>query len=411
MPYKGAGKSLTQIARELGVDGVIEGSVLHDGDQVRIAVQLIQGATDRHLWSDSYQRELRGILGLQSDVARAVAREIRVTLTSQDQQRLANPDNVDRDAYEAYLRGLQYADQQTDDGQKKSIELLEQAVRLDPQFASAHARLAMSYATFYMGGGLQPREFYPKARDAALSALAIDDTLSEAHTALAYQTLYYEWNWPESERQIRRAIELNPNSLDAYHCYAMYFLGPLGRMEEALATEDLVLAKDPLALGTLFIRALILECLGREEVETQSIERLNQLDPNFVFGQLLLVRLRARQRRFDEAIALADRMVEFGRWGMTLGALGIAHASAGHEEIAREVIAELEASPLCKESRAFYTALIVAALGDKSAAFAWAARSIDRRDHLMPLFLRGASFERLRTEESYAELLRSMNIA
>jgi TolB-like protein len=136
MPYKGAGKSLTQIARELGVDGVIEGSVLHDGDQVRIAVQLIQGATDRHLWSDSYQREVSSVLALQNDVARAVAREIRVALTPQDERRLASTDEVNRDAYDLYLKGIQYADQETDEGQTKSIESLEKAVQLDPQFAS-----------------------------------------------------------------------------------------------------------------------------------------------------------------------------------------------------------------------------------------------------------------------------------
>jgi tetratricopeptide (TPR) repeat protein len=157
-------------------------------------------------------------------------------------------------------------------------------------------------------------------------------------------------------------------------------------MEEALATEDLVLAKDPLALGMIFVRALILECLGREDAEARTVERLNQLDPNFVFGQLLLVRLRARQRRFDEAIALADRMISIaGRWGTTLGALGIAHAMAGNTAHATDIMGELAGSPICNESRAFYTALVAAAAGDKPAAARWVAESLQRRDHLVPL--------------------------
>jgi hypothetical protein len=183
-------------------------------------------------------------------------------------------------------------------------------------------------------------------------------------------------------------------------------------MEEALATEDLVLARDPLALGTIFIRAMILESLGREEAEAQTVERLNQLDPNFVFGQLLLVRLRARQRRFDEAIALADRMIAMaGRWGIPLGALGIAHGMAGDRAGANVVIDELASSPICKESRVFYTSLITAATGDRAAAATWAAQSIQRRDHLVPLFLRSSSFELIRGEESYGNLLRMMNIS
>jgi hypothetical protein len=161
----------------------------------------------------------------------------------------------------------------------------------------------------------------------------------------------------------------------------------------------------------IFIRALILECLGREDAEAQTVERLNQLDPNFVFGQLLLVRLRARHRRFDEAIAFADRMISIaGRWGTTLGALGIAHAMAGNTAQVTDIMGELAASPICKESRAFYTALIAAAAGDKAAAATWAAESLHRRDHLVPLFVRSSSFELLRGDESYGRLLRVMNV-
>ena len=256
-----------------------------------------------------------------------------------------------------------------------------------------------------------PREAMTLAVASARQALRLDPASSEAHHILGSYFAAQEFDWAEADRYFRRALELNPSSPDAYHCYAMDCLVPLGRSEEALEIQDLALAKDPLALHVIFNRSVILESLGHEEAESRSIERLTQLDPNFIAGRLLLVRLRARQRRFDEAIALAEQTIEMGgRWAMTLGALGIAHASAGNTEAAHEVIGELESSPICRESRAFYSSLIAAALGDTASAFRWLAEGIEHRDHLMPMFLRSSSFDRLRRDARYDDLLRMMDI-
>jgi TolB-like protein/Flp pilus assembly protein TadD len=410
MPYKNSGKSLRQIAGELGVDGVIEGSVQPEGDQVRITVRLIHGPTDRHLWSDSYERELRSVLALQSDVARAVAREIRVALTSQDRQRLANPDNVERDAYDAYLKGLQYADQQTDEGQKKSIEMLEQAVRQDPGFASAHARLAMSYATFYMGGGLEPKEFYPRARDAALRALALDDTLSEAHTALAYETLYYEWNWPEAERQIRRAIELNPSNAAAHSAYGSYF-NSLGRFDQAFVERRLAFQLDPLSAFRAADVGYPRYFAGEHDEAIRWFRQALELDSRFYWARLWTGQVLVRQGRLQEGIAEIDRAVSMsGRNTRVIATLGNAYGLAGRAADAGAILDELKARSQQTYVSAYYLALVYAGMGMPDQVFEHLESAIEERQPYLVLLNVEPQFLGLRADSRFQAIVRRIGI-
>jgi TolB-like protein/Tfp pilus assembly protein PilF len=396
------------IARALGVDHIVEGSVRTAGNRIRVTARLIEAVDGAQLWSKRYDRDLADVFEIQDEIANAIALELKVSLTSRP---LVKAPTTHFAAYEAVLEGRHLFYRFDPASQARALASFEKAVAIDPSYAAAHIGIALYQWGQMVIGVSDPRQAMERAVVSARHGLRLDPSSSEAHHILASYFAACEFDWAEAERYFRRAIELNPNSLDAYHCYAMYCLGPLGRMGEALATEDLVLTKDPLALHTMFTRSLILEGLGNVDAEAHGLERLNQLDPNFIAGQLLLVRLRARQERFDEAIGLAERMVSIGgRWGMTLGALGIAHAAAGHAAVAQDVIGELESSPLCTESCAFYTALIVAALGDPTAALQWASRSLARRDHLMPLFLRSASFQLLQGEPGFADLLRMMNI-
>jgi tetratricopeptide (TPR) repeat protein len=214
----------------------------------------------------------------------------------------------------------------------------------------------------------------------------------------------------KAEQHFDRALELNPNSLDAYHCKSIYLLCPLGRLEEAVECHELALAIDPLSRPVLANLALELDCLHREEAEAQVLDRLNLLDPSFVGGQWILVRFRARQGRIAEAVEWAERLVHTaGRWGMTLGALGAAYAAAGRVDAAREVIAELGLDHN-RESRAFYSFLIAAALDDRDAAFRWAAESIKHRDPIMLSFLWSSSFDALRDDPRFAGLLKILKI-
>jgi serine/threonine-protein kinase len=379
MPYKGAGKSLTQIASELGVDGVIEGSVLHDGDQVRITVQLIQGATDRHLWSDSYQREVGSVLALQNDVARAVAREIRVALTPQDVRRLASTREVNRDAYDLYLKGLQYAAQETDEGQTKSIETLEKAVQLDPQFASAHARLALIYTIYYMGGGLEPQQFYPKAKAAALRALEIDDTASEAYVALANETLFYEWNWSDAERHYKRAIELNPSSASAHERYATY-LQTIGRFDDALAERNLTLDLDPRSPFRIANTGYPLYYAGRYDEAIRRFRQALEADSRFYWANLWIGQALVEQGKYQEAIAEIDRAVTLSeRNTRVIATLGNTYGLAGRRAEAQAILNELRTRSRQTYVSAFYLALVYAGLGMRDQAMEELEKAVEER--------------------------------
>jgi TolB-like protein/Tfp pilus assembly protein PilF/predicted Ser/Thr protein kinase len=394
------------IAKALGVNHLLEGSVRTAGGRIRVNARLIAAADGSQVWSKRYDRDLVDVFAIQDEISNSIATELRVSLAHRP---LARRPTAQFAAYEAVLRGRHHFIRFDPDDQAKAIACFDEAVAIDPNYADAHIGRALFHWGQMVVGLADPRAAMTQSVASARVALRLDPSSSAAHHILASYFAVHEFDWAEAEQYFRQALALNPNSVDAYHCYTLYYLGPLGRMEEALKAQDFALTKDPLALHLLFVRALILESLGREEDAATTIEQINDLDSSFVFGQLHLVQLRGRQRRFAEAVQLAERMTQLtGRWGATLGALGIAHAMAGHEELAKAVIAELAASDSHEESRAFYTALIAASLGDKRAAFEWAARSIEHRDHVMPLYLRSPSFDLLRADGSHSALLRLM---
>jgi hypothetical protein len=234
MRYMRTEKPLPQIARELGVDAVIEGSVVREGNQVRISVQLIHGATDKHLWADNYQRELRSILALQSEVAREIAQQVKITLTPQEQAHLTSARLVNPEAHELYLKGRYYWNKRTEEGLKKALEYFQQAIAKDPSSALAYAGLADAYNLLGQYTTVSPEDMLPKAKAAATKALELDDALGEAHTALAALEVYYDRDWSAAEREFKRALELNPGYATGHYWYGYTFLLPRGQFDEAI---------------------------------------------------------------------------------------------------------------------------------------------------------------------------------
>jgi serine/threonine-protein kinase len=235
MRYEETDKSLPEIARELGVDAVIEGSVLRAGDRVRITAQLVHGASDEHLWAESYDRDLHDVLTLQSEVARAIAGEVKVTLTPEEEARLAKARPVDPEVYELYLKGRHHWSQSTEDGLRQSIEYFEKALEKDPSFALAYVGLAESYFWAW-GSFLSWEEARSKGLAYALKAAELDDSLDEAHRMLAL-IAGQDWNWEAAERELKRTLELNPNSAYAHDTYSILLM-KLGRTQEAVEEED-----------------------------------------------------------------------------------------------------------------------------------------------------------------------------
>ena len=242
LQYEKTQKSLPQIARELNVDCIVEGTVQRVGSRVRITAQLIQGSTDRHLWAQSYERDLGDTFALQQEVAEAIAREVGVKLAPAAARQAPH---VAPEVYEAYLRGL-YA---LDEGKTaNALTELRKAIALDPSYAPAYTKMASAYFGRAFFGAVAPSEAFPAMKEAALKAIELDERDAEAHAWLANEKLHYEWDWAGAEREFRRSLQLNPNDSDVRHIYAHYLL-TVGRWQESLAEMDHAFENDPVGLG------------------------------------------------------------------------------------------------------------------------------------------------------------------
>ncbi|HEY6344744.1 MAG TPA: winged helix-turn-helix domain-containing protein [Bryobacteraceae bacterium] len=222
MHYRGTGRPLPDIARELNIDAIVDGSVLRSGDRVRVSVELIQASTDKHLWSNSYEGDLRDVLALQATVAGRIAEEIRVTLTPPDRARLARARVLNPEAYEAYSKGRFFWNKRTSEDLKKAIGFFQEAIDKDPEYARAYDGLADCWLPLGWYGFLAPSATFPQAKDAIAKALTLDDSLAEAHTSLAFVDVYYDRDWIAAEREFRRGTELNPNYANGHHWYAEF---------------------------------------------------------------------------------------------------------------------------------------------------------------------------------------------
>src|ERR1035437_7203245 len=285
MRYKGSDKSLPESARELNVDGVVEGSVLRAGDRVRITAQLIHAATDQHIWAKSYERDVSDVLALQSEVARAIAEEVQAKLTPQERARLARARPVNPAAHEAYLKGRYYWARATEESVRKSIEYFAEAIAKDPSYALAHAGLSDAFNQLCNPIlELVPQgDLIPRAKAAATMALELDDTLAEAHISLGRIKFYYDWDWTGAEKSFRRAIELNPNYPYAHYVYAL-LLSAVGRHTEAIRESTRALESDPVALLVNGVAGLIYCFAGQFETAEEQLRKTLQLDSNFMFA-------------------------------------------------------------------------------------------------------------------------------
>ncbi len=283
MQYKGTKKALPQIARELGVDAVIEGAVQRSGDKVQITVQLIHAPSDRHLWAKAYERSMRDVLELQQEAAHAIADEIKAKLTPQEQARLTAARPINPEAHDAYLKGLYYYSAGHDEADprkydqllKTSIEYFLQATQKDPNYALAYAGMGIAYD--WQSGS--DRRLNLKAREAAAKALQIDDTLGEAHYLLGIVAYYYDWNWPGAEKELRRGIELNPSFGEAHYGYALY-LNSAGRHDEAMAEIQRAQEVDPIVFIQKVDAGRIYACAGQYDRAIKELRDAPDLKPN-----------------------------------------------------------------------------------------------------------------------------------
>jgi serine/threonine-protein kinase len=366
MRYKRAAKPLPQMARELGVDAVIQASVLREGARVRLTVQLIE-ATGRRLWSQRYERELAGILALQGDVTRAIAREIGVKLTPQEEARLATRRQVNPKVHEAYLKGMFFLQQETPEAIQKGMDYLHEAVVQDPVDPLAYAGLADGYITLAHFAPDPPEDALPRARAAARTALELDGTLPEAVLALGLIKGYDDWDWEGADQAIQRALQLNPSYAMAHYHLAWHRV-LFGRMEEAIAEHKRAREADPLNPAHTSWLGELYRMEGRYKEALDEAQKVFELNPNDPVGHWVRGLVYVEQGMYPEAIAAIQKAAEGvpeWRW-----ALGPVYAVAGKKDEARRVLAELNERKVTSGT-ALWRACTHAALGEKDEAFRW----------------------------------------
>jgi TolB-like protein/DNA-binding winged helix-turn-helix (wHTH) protein/Flp pilus assembly protein TadD len=411
MHYKGAGKTAPEIGHELGVDTLIEGTVQRVGNRVRIRVQLIDSASDRHLWARSYDHELKDVLVLQSSAARDIAEEVqgKVALPQVD-ARPINQHPVQPDAYEAYLKGRYFWNKRTEDGLKKSIDYFEQAISEDPKFAAAYAGLADSYSI--LGSDVLPASVASsKAHVAAGKALELDPTIAEGHAELGLVAFYYDWDWTRSEQEFRRAIELNPNYATAHQWYG-YYLAAMGRFPEALEEARKAQQIDPLSLSINTTLAGRYRDLHQYAQAIDLSRRTLEMDSNFVPAHIALGAAFEEQGIWSQAVSEYQKAVDLSQNNpIALASLGSAYGHLGDRDGARKVIARLQEASKHHYVSAFDMATVFAGIGDQDSAFHWLEKGYAQRESQMAFLSVTRRLDPLRSDPRFARLLQRMGLS
>jgi len=410
MVYKGARKPLPQIARELNVDAVVEGTVLRSGDEVRITAQLIEASTDKHLWSQSYEGELRDTLALQNRVASAIADQIRINLTPQEQAALKNVKVVNPEAYESYLKGRYFWNKRTGDGLKVALAYFKQAIEEDPQYAQAYSGLADTYALLgdWQYAVMTPKEAFPKAKAAAIKALELDSSLGEAHNSLAFVLDGFDWDFDSAGKEFQRAIELNPGYATAHHWYAWH-LSLLGRFDDAIAEMRKAENLDPLSL---IINADLAELLGLAHSYDESIRqslKTIEMDPNFALAHNQLAQAYLQKQLYDEAVAEMQKAVQLSGDSPTcIANLARAYVASGKRSEAAKLLGDLKKRSNPGYSNASEIAMIYASFGDADQAMNWLEKGFEERFN--PGVLLRPGFDPLRSDSRFQNLVHRVGL-
>jgi len=408
MRYKGARRPLPEIARELRVDAVLEGSVVRSGERVRITVQLIDALTDRHIWARSYQRDVCDVLALQSEVARAVADEIQLELSPREEARLRTVRRVDPAAHDAYLRGRHLWNRRSRASLAKALEYFQRAIDVDPTFAAAHAGIADAHSILATQNFTSPKDGFARARAAARRAIELDPELAEAHTSMAFVHSFHDWAWTEAEASYRRALESNPGYATARQWHAQQLTAE-GRFDEALAEAKHALALDPLSP---IIHSSVADVHFYRRDYDESLRALEyglELDTGFSLLRQDMGRALLHLGRAEEAVAVWERTTgEMGGDPATSPILAYGYTFVGRRDEARAILGRLVAAGKERHVSSWAVAAIHWGLGDLDAAFEWLERAFDERDRGMAWLKVHPRFEKLHDDPRFVSLLERM---
>jgi len=408
MHYKTTDKSIPEIAQELNVDAVVEGSVFRVGKRIRITVQLIHAATDAHIWAENYDRDFKDILLLQSDVARAIAREINIKLTQKEEKRFMNIRQINPESYDAYLRGRFHWDKLSPQNFATALEYFSLALEKDPQCALAHTGIANVWMARGYWGTAPPHESMLKGKSLALEAIEMDGTLEEAHDVLARILYFYDWDWDGAEREFNHAIQLNPNKADA-HLFYSSFLRSMGRGDEAMSEAELGLELDPLnSFSQCFYVGQMLHMHQYDEAVLQ-LRKILRLEPNFPFAHRYLWICYHQKHQYDKAIKEAKNFFSAMGKSELSDVIVRGYSDSDYEEAMRLLAKTLEVHSESTYIQPVWIARLYAHARDKDRALNWLENAYEERDFLLVNLNTSTDWDNLREEEGFKNLISRMN--
>ena len=409
MRYKGTRKSVRRIAQELGVAYLLEGSVLRAGRRVRITAQLIQISDQTHLWARKYEREVGDILTIQSDVATAIASEIKIKLAPQAEARLERTSIVEPRAYEAYLRGRYLRNQRTKKALENSLQQFEKSIKHDPGYAPAYAGMADSYLSLLDDAYLLPLAATEQAKQWAEKAISIDGAFAEPHSSLGHAR-FHEFQWTEAEREFRRSISLNPNYPSAHFYYALYLVA-MGQSEEAVAEAKEALALDPVSLAAQTNLAIINYRAGRYDQAVEEARRVLDIDITYAHAHYVLGRAYVQQGMYREAILSSQkavaRVVSNVRY---MASLAYIYGVSGKRSKASELLSKIKHIMAQRYVPAYMLAICYVGLGKKDEAFAWLARAGEEHSAELPFVNVDPRLAALRVEPRFRKILHKLGL-
>ena len=410
MRYKGSSTDVSQIAKELEVDAVMSGRLTQRGDDLSISVQLIDSRTNKVIWAEQYDRKMADLLATQREIATTITQKLQLKLAGEEKG-ITKKYTDSNEAYQLYLKGRYHFARRTKEDVNKAIENYEQAIKIDPNFAIAYARIAEAYNQMPNYPYASPREAFPKAKAAAERAIAIDPMLSEAHTAMGNTLTSFDWNWTAAEDSFRRALDLDPNSATTHYRYASEFLVSVGRTKEAVSEVERALEIEPLDSNMVANLARVYLYDGQRERAIEQARRAYEADPNFVIARLIYGLTLNATGGYAEAIALSEKELQINpnNQHMLLVA-GYAYASTGRRADAQAIIERLNELSKTQYVIPSFVAAVYGSMGEKDKAFTELQKSIEVRDSWFKWGKVEPLFDTLRDDPRFKDLLKRMNL-
>jgi serine/threonine-protein kinase len=405
--FTGLDQDSQNAGQQLAVESVLDGSIQRASDRIRVNARLTNVADGTCLWSGTFDERFTDVFTVQDAISERVATALKLSL---GRERAPKPFTASTAAYELYLQGRYHWNRLIPTEVRKSVEFFERAIEIDPNYALAYTGIAAAYISFPISSDVPPAESFPRARTAAEKALRIDDTLTDAHAYLAFVKIWFDWEWENAENELKRALELNPNSAEAHRAYAI-LLSQVRRFEEAVVHGERARQLDPLALITRANEGMFLYYAGHYSEAEQRLQAALELEPKFWIALLALGKLYQQQAKYDSAIDALTKAKQYcGGSSQPLAMLGFVYGATGDHSQAREVVNELEEIASKRYLPPYNFALVYHGLGDRKQMFAWLERAFDARDVLLAAFINSEPFWQSVDDERFFKLLKRMRL-